>query len=332
MPEEKTPALFLHSAIDDYDFTPEEFRIIHRVARRGECTESFLTMETHLHISESMIRKVVKFLVVHNILIKRDKLGSSSTIWVAPFDSWNSKETVDSSRPKQKGRRRPSLPETALSHPVLDGSATGRDGKADTSGSESDGSGWEHDKGNPSKEIPKGNPLKVRPETRARELDTEPFNCSETLRGSVGKPENGSIVKWLSENAPHDILTPGSFAFELVGRRFNDAERPIDEQSYRLWILNCFEDVGPPGDYGNFDLWKREVNTCLKTSRVAGKYCSPKKGNGVGGNGHEKPKYQSPADRQLESIRKLREYEAKKRDQENNIQEHICIESDGAVT
>ena len=102
MPDDHAP--FVWSEIDDYGFTPEEFRVLHRIARRGKCTESFVSMAKAIKMSESIVRRSVRILLSAGVISKEDRKGDTSIIRVQPICDWMPPDSIDDLRPKEKGR------------------------------------------------------------------------------------------------------------------------------------------------------------------------------------------------------------------------------------
>lgn len=104
MPDDHAP--FVWSEIDDYGLTPEEFRLLHRISRRGDCRESIMSMARGIKMSESTVHRTVAVLLSAGLISKEDRTGDTSIIRVQPISDWASPETLESLRPKKKGRVR----------------------------------------------------------------------------------------------------------------------------------------------------------------------------------------------------------------------------------
>ena len=90
--------LFIHSELDDYGLTPDEFRIVCRIARRGECTESAKGMADGCKIGERTVRLVLRTLATANIIEEEERSGQSTIRRIAGRAKWKSPKSLDSIR------------------------------------------------------------------------------------------------------------------------------------------------------------------------------------------------------------------------------------------
>lgn len=67
--------LFIHSILDEGGLTPNEFRLICHISRRGECYASLATIAEVTRISVRTIQKTLKSLVEKGLVLKDTKPG-----------------------------------------------------------------------------------------------------------------------------------------------------------------------------------------------------------------------------------------------------------------
>jgi hypothetical protein len=93
---------FNPAAIDDYGFTPDEYRVLARIRRRGLCEESFVNMAKTLKIDERIIRRIVALLSATKIVTREKRSGRTDVLMVNPFTSWPSPGTFAKARTTDK--------------------------------------------------------------------------------------------------------------------------------------------------------------------------------------------------------------------------------------
>jgi hypothetical protein len=85
--------IFVHSKIDDFGFTPEEFRILGRVARRWNqavgCIESTRRMAKGCGMSDRTVRNCLFVLTAANVLHRTERGPKISPRYdLMPFEAW----------------------------------------------------------------------------------------------------------------------------------------------------------------------------------------------------------------------------------------------------
>ncbi len=149
-------AIFVHSRLDDLGLSASEFRIVARVARRGECTESIPNMAKGCFLHRKTVEAALKALTARRVILKESRPGASSIYKVAPMSEWLDSEPTPNGYPPQTdtgvSERGDTHPKPIPTHP-------------------------------PQKDTDEGNPLKVIPEGgKGREANApaaeELFRCS----------------------------------------------------------------------------------------------------------------------------------------------------------
>lgn len=79
---------FIPSSLDDYNLTPDQFRIFCHVARRGECYESVGKIAKHCGFGRNKARFILKFLVSRNLISSVRKVGHSVQYAVNDDSEW----------------------------------------------------------------------------------------------------------------------------------------------------------------------------------------------------------------------------------------------------
>lgn len=98
--------MFVPGFIDDYGFTPPEFRIFSRIMRRclGEHSKGFFESITHisqrLKISESIVRRTLKILEDCNAITRTTRPGQTDLIDFQTCDKWKPAEDLPKIRAK----------------------------------------------------------------------------------------------------------------------------------------------------------------------------------------------------------------------------------------
>lgn len=113
--KEKAKSFYIGSLIDDYGFSPEEFRLLCRTRRRdGEdgCYESIPNLAISLGMSQHLVRRSLNVLVACNAISREVRLGQSDLFHFNLYDQWQPKEMLATIRssfdagPKRKDRDR----------------------------------------------------------------------------------------------------------------------------------------------------------------------------------------------------------------------------------
>lgn len=114
---EKKP--FIPSTLDDFGFTPAQFRIVSRVARRGDCFESIPNMAVGCRLAVKTVKAVIRALANSGVFEKQSRQGQTSIFKLAPFAQWQQpspKETPGVKRPDTQPKRHPGHPTQKTPH------------------------------------------------------------------------------------------------------------------------------------------------------------------------------------------------------------------------
>lgn len=76
--------LFVGSAVDDAGLDPYEFRVLCRIARRGNCTESLANMARGTKMGGNRCREAIKALVGRGLVRREDVLGVGMKLTADP--------------------------------------------------------------------------------------------------------------------------------------------------------------------------------------------------------------------------------------------------------
>lgn len=105
---------FIPRFLDDFGFTPAEFRIVCRISRRGDCFESIPNIAAGCKLSVKTVKAVIPALTNRGVLVKVSRRGRTSIFRLAPARQWQgpgAKET-----PGSKGKRDPRYPAQSAPH------------------------------------------------------------------------------------------------------------------------------------------------------------------------------------------------------------------------
>jgi hypothetical protein len=80
--------LFTYHAIDDYGLDPFEFRVLHRIARRGDCWESAPQIAQGCKMGKTKAHEVLNTLEACGLIEANPRLGQSTIYRVKPFTEW----------------------------------------------------------------------------------------------------------------------------------------------------------------------------------------------------------------------------------------------------
>jgi len=117
---------FIPRQMDEAGLTPAQFRVVCRVARRGDCIESIPNIAAGCRLAIGTVKKVLPFLVANNVLAKEKRTGQTSIFKVNPPVKWQvaprPKDNLGqkkSQHPKQtdtKANSQPSHPAQTTAH------------------------------------------------------------------------------------------------------------------------------------------------------------------------------------------------------------------------
>lgn len=77
------PTLFVPAWVDDAELTAAQFRVLCRIARRGDCTESVPNIAKGCHLHSDTVESVVRFLIARGFITKEARPGRTSVLRVA---------------------------------------------------------------------------------------------------------------------------------------------------------------------------------------------------------------------------------------------------------
>jgi len=75
-------ALFIGAWIDDADLSPAQFRVLCRIARRGDCTESVPNIAKGCHLHPDTVERALRSLLVRGFITKEARTGRTSILRV----------------------------------------------------------------------------------------------------------------------------------------------------------------------------------------------------------------------------------------------------------
>jgi hypothetical protein len=110
---------FIPKVLDDFGFTPAQFRVICRVARRGDCFEAIPNMAAGCRLDVKTVKIVIRALTNCGVLKKQSRLGRTSIFKLTPSSQWRSpspKHTLGAKRPATKTKRHPDHPTQMAPH------------------------------------------------------------------------------------------------------------------------------------------------------------------------------------------------------------------------
>ena len=114
---EKTP--FIPATLDDFGFTPAQFRIVCRVARRGNCYESIPKMAAGCRLEIKTVKTALRTLTNSGVFEKQSRQGQTSILKLAPFAQWQQpspKGTPGAKRPDTQPKWHPTHPTQKAPH------------------------------------------------------------------------------------------------------------------------------------------------------------------------------------------------------------------------
>ena len=244
--ESKKHTLFNPAFIDDYGFTPEEFRVFCRIMRRShgseeKCFESIPAMAKTLGISEILVRRALNVLVGCGAITRTPRTGQTDLLdfntcdkWKPPAELPQIRAKIDAHfKAKDRARKRPVMETTG------DGNGTG------TGDGNGTGGGYGNDRGVVMETTPKGIPLKVLPvkvpfadaKAFARDVAENIWDFGVRLLKSQGtsEPTARSFVGLLRRDYDEDLIAE---CFELARER-----NPTDIRAY---IKTLLKEKAPP--------------------------------------------------------------------------------------
>lgn len=77
------PTLFVPAWVDDAELTAAQFRVLCRIARRGDCIESVPNIAKGCHLHSDTVESVVRFLLSRGFITKEARPGRTSVLRVA---------------------------------------------------------------------------------------------------------------------------------------------------------------------------------------------------------------------------------------------------------
>lgn len=110
---------FIPSWLDDFGFTAAQFRILCRVARRGDCFESIPKMAAGCRLSVKTVKAVIRTLTSCGVFEKQPRQGQTSIFKLAPFSQWQQpspKGTPGVNWPATQPKGQPGYPVQNTSH------------------------------------------------------------------------------------------------------------------------------------------------------------------------------------------------------------------------
>jgi hypothetical protein len=88
-------AIFIAAALDDYGLTADEFRVLCRIARRGDCTEGTKGIAEGCKLSERQVRYAVRVLTACGFISIQERVGFTSIMKCQPQTKWVKPEQYD---------------------------------------------------------------------------------------------------------------------------------------------------------------------------------------------------------------------------------------------
>jgi hypothetical protein len=86
---------FIPSTLDDFGFTSAQFRIVCRVARRGDCFEAIPKMAIGCRLSIKTVKATIRTLTNSGVFEKQPRQGQTSILRLAPFSHWRQPSPKD---------------------------------------------------------------------------------------------------------------------------------------------------------------------------------------------------------------------------------------------
>lgn len=110
---------FIPRTLDDFGFTPAQYRIVCRVARRGDCFESIQSMAACCKLSVKTVKSVIRTLTNCGVFEKKPRQGQTSIFRLAPYSQWrppSPRDTPGANRPATQPKGHPGYPVQNTSH------------------------------------------------------------------------------------------------------------------------------------------------------------------------------------------------------------------------
>lgn len=174
---------FISSALDDFGLDPYAFRVYARIVRRAGtkegCFESLDNMAKACKMNRKTVYAAIKTLLSHRMIEKEEHVGKPSTYWITPIEEWISTEDLyqqthpipDKGHPTCTVSGTPPIPNQVHHLYQI------RDTTYTVSGTPPIPN--QVHKGNPIKEIPLREPIKVDEDAREDFLPVEVKECSQ---------------------------------------------------------------------------------------------------------------------------------------------------------
>ena len=105
---------FIPRALDDFGFTPAEFRIVCRISRRGDCWESIPKIAKGCKLSVKTVKAVIPALINWGVLVKVPRPGRTSILRLAPSRQWQRPRAKET--PGSWGKADPGYPAQSAPH------------------------------------------------------------------------------------------------------------------------------------------------------------------------------------------------------------------------
>lgn len=164
--------IFVHSCLDDAGLTPKAFRIYGHIARRagrGDCYASNATMAEHCGMDVKTVKEAIRELLERNMLARESRLGFTTVYTITTPSKWTPADGGPKNTPGRK-----------TDHPLAQKTDQDLVRKTDH-------------KGDPTKELQKGNPTigVLEPETEELFKKIEGPSIEEIYQAyprKVGKP------------------------------------------------------------------------------------------------------------------------------------------------
>lgn len=95
---------FIHSAMNEFGFTPAQFRVLCHISSRGECWQSARNTARVCRMNEDTVWAAIKFLESIDVIKRTRRFGQTSILAVNPFRLWKRPGGKEGT-PEKSGRR-----------------------------------------------------------------------------------------------------------------------------------------------------------------------------------------------------------------------------------
>lgn len=223
---------FIPAWLDDYPFTPAEFRLVCHVLRRGTCWESVGSLARSCHLSQPTVRRCLRRLEALGVLEVRRIMGVRDERAVNPPERWAPAERVLDELEAVRSRPHPSKTTPGVQD---DGRGTRR----------REGTPPKRHQGDPSKTtVDEVNPLKFNPPKASQ---AEPPDWRQT-------PSGKKLTAYLSSKRYAEVLAERGAAWcekwtlEEIVAAWNTAKAQReyrDKGQYLCWVLDGERPIAP---------------------------------------------------------------------------------------